>query len=93
MTSGGEAAAELDLCPACVAELPYIEFACAGCALPLPPYPGMDQFKPSLCGHCLQKRPSFNYARAVFHYQSPIDTLILGLKFNAHSVMPGYWVN
>jgi len=79
--SHGLAEVEADLCAACAADLPYLKHACAGCALPLPldKEPG----KVSLCGRCLQKRPVFEYAQAMFHYQSPIDTLILGLKFNA----------
>jgi ComF family protein len=74
----------MDLCAECSADLPYMMHACAGCALPLPPKqgPGPDQVEASLCGRCLQQRPAFDAVKAVFHYQAPVDALILGLKFN-----------
>lgn len=78
----GRAASGMDLCAACAAELPYIEHACTVCALPLPSSVSV-QAADIVCGACLRQKRAFDYARAVFHYRSPIDSLILGLKFNS----------
>jgi len=78
----------MDLCSDCAADLPHIGLACAGCALPLPvQMAGVEDRRGTptcLCGRCQQQRPLFNSARAVFHYQAPIDGLILGLKFSGY---------
>lgn len=69
---------DMDLCAGCAKELPYIENACPGCGIALPP----SQSEDSLCGRCLQQRPAFAVVKAVFHYQPPLAGLIMGLKFN-----------
>ena len=74
----------MDLCAGCANELPYIGPACSCCALPLPGAGDVHgQETPTyLCGKCQQQRPLFNRTRAVFHYQAPVDGLILELKFS-----------
>jgi len=67
----------MDLCRACMADLPYLGQACTGCALPL-----SASAQGRLCGRCLQRRQAFAEVQAVFHYQTPVDGLIQGLKFN-----------
>ncbi len=63
-----------DLCGGCAAELPFISAACERCAIPLP--------QTGVCGQCQQSPPSFDAARALFHYREPLDQLIKGLKFS-----------
>lgn len=63
-----------DLCHGCAAELPYLTAACERCAIPLP--------QAGVCGQCQQSPPSFDAARALFHYREPLDQLITGLKFS-----------
>ncbi len=67
-------ARKIDLCDSCEAELPFLSNCCKRCATPL-----VDDH--SECGQCLQKDlPAIN-TTAIFHYQSPIDQLIMQLKF------------
>jgi ComF family protein len=75
---GAKGNGELDLCSACLADLPREEHRCRQCALPVP-----ETGNPTpLCGACQQIAPpvdrSFSYAT----YAPPIDRLILQLKFN-----------
>jgi len=74
----------MDLCTDCAVDLPYIGPACSCCALPLPRAGEVHRQDTLayLCGKCQQQRPLFNSTRAVFHYQAPIDILILELKFS-----------
>ncbi len=53
---------------------------CYGCALPLPA--GQRRAPRALFGHCQQQGFAFTATVAVFHYRSPVDYLIQGLKFN-----------
>lgn len=69
----------LNLCPGCRADLPWLGTACPCCALPLPD--GADAEPGRLCGACQQRPPGFDRATALFHYASPVDRLILQLKF------------
>lgn len=67
--------AGLDLCPDCLAALPWNHAACARCALPLPrPAPR--------CGRCAGAVPPQASARAVFLHAAPIDQLHRHLKFH-----------
>ncbi|MBK8183711.1 MAG: ComF family protein [Candidatus Competibacteraceae bacterium] len=65
-----------DLCAGCAGDLPLNSPACRCCALPLLAEQG------PICGHCLSRPPSFDHAFAPFLYKSPVDYLIVGLKFN-----------
>lgn len=65
----------LDLCPECLAALPWNRSACARCALPLPrPAPR--------CGRCAGGRPPQASAQAVFLHARPVDLLHRRLKFH-----------
>ena len=66
----------LDLCAACLDELPWNEVACRRCALPLP----RDS---AVCGACLTAPPPFVAARAPLLYDAPVDRLLTRLKFHA----------
>jgi ComF family protein len=54
--------------------LPFLKDCCIRCAQPL-------SEGQSVCGACLKNKPEFKVF-AMFHYKTPIDQLILGLKFN-----------
>jgi ComF family protein len=75
---GDPAKQEIDLCQPCQQELPWLEQVCNRCALPLT--------NATTCGSCLQQEPPFSKTLALWHYQSPIDHFIAGLKFNHHLV-------
>lgn len=73
----GAAGAEgRDLCPACLAELPHNPVACRLCALPFAEYEG------GICGTCLKRPPPLDGSIIPFRYASPLDHLLLGLKFS-----------
>lgn len=73
---------DLELCGACRSELPIIKNNgkyCTKCGAILD-----TTIKDSmqLCGTCIKDPPPFDRTMAIFHYQKPIDYLILKLKFN-----------
>jgi ComF family protein len=68
---------ELDLCPACCAELPWIEHGCRLCALPLAPEAGTD-----ICPTCLDSAPPLDGCHALFSYAQPVSQWLQALKFN-----------
>ncbi len=75
---GDRIAASRDFCPGCAAALPYLPHACPVCALP---YTGIGP-----CGRCQRHPPPFAATVALFRYESPVDRLIVGLKFHAQLV-------
>jgi ComF family protein len=64
----------VDLCPACIAELPRNPHCCARCALPLP-------LSTPLCGQCQRRAPPWDAAWAPFRYAWPLDRLETRFKF------------
>jgi ComF family protein len=66
---------KLDLCVACENDLPFLKNYCICCAQPLPE-------EQTICGSCLNNQLTFVRTFVLFHYQAPIDQLILGLKFS-----------
>jgi ComF family protein len=65
------------LCPDCWRKLTWLGApCCACCGQPFP----FDAGEESLCGACLQKRPAYDRARAVFRYDDESRDLIIGLK-------------
>ncbi len=74
---GSKGINNLDLCISCRDLLPRNLYPCRRCALPLPTGNNCN-----LCGRCAKHAPSFQCIHAPFLYQSPIDHLILGLKFH-----------
>lgn len=66
---------KVSLCCHCRSDLPIIEHACATCGIPL------SVNNQSLCGECLQLKPTVDYTHSVFYYESPIDHLIGKMKY------------
>ncbi len=69
---------EMDICSACLTELPHNSNSCRICALPL------TQFSPDhpVCGNCLRQAPPFDSCHAAFSYSYPISNLISRFKFS-----------
>ncbi|HVY98197.1 MAG TPA: ComF family protein [Dongiaceae bacterium] len=68
---------ENGLCMPCWGKLAWLSApCCACCGQPFAFESGAD----SLCGACLQKRPAYDRARAVFRYDAESRDLILGFK-------------
>ncbi len=74
--------APLDLCPACLADLPWNRPACGHCGQPLP------EGAPPLCGRCLRRPPLFDRLYAPLRYAAPADRLLLAFKFHGR-MAPG----
>ena len=68
------------VCSGCESDLPWLGHHCSVCATPLPAN------APDTCGQCQRKSPAYDYTQALFHYTSPVDKLITGLKFNSRLV-------
>lgn len=65
------------LCPDCWRKLTWLGApCCACCGQPFPFEAGPE----SLCGACLQRRPAYDRARAVFRYDDESRDLVIGLK-------------
>ncbi len=65
------------LCPDCWRKLTWLGApCCACCGQPFP----FDAGGEALCGACLQKRPAYDRARAVFRYDDESRDLVIGLK-------------
>jgi ComF family protein len=63
------------LCTGCDADLSrYRVTACPICALPT--------LNNLVCGHCLQRRPTFDHTLAAFSYHFPIDRLLHAFKYS-----------
>jgi ComF family protein len=68
---------ENGLCAGCWSKLAWLSPPCCACC----GQPFAFQSGPaSLCGACLQKRPAYDRARAVFRYDDESRDLILGFK-------------
>lgn len=66
----------LDLCSACLAQLPLNRNACRLCALPL-----SSQQSQLICGRCLQRPPPYQASWCAYEYAYPIAHLIRHLKY------------
>lgn len=64
-----------DLCSYCYKDISIPPYACQQCAAALP-------ISHPICGTCLKKPPPFDKTYALFSYETPIDKLLLELKFN-----------
>jgi ComF family protein len=68
---------ENGLCPGCWQKLSWLSPpCCACCGQPF----AFESAVGSLCGACLQQRPAYDRARAVFRYDDESRDLILGFK-------------
>lgn len=72
---GKKAHNNFNLCCACEQDLPCLKNRCVQCGREL----GVSSLQ--RCGNCLQHAPPYDQTIALYHYQTPIDYLILGLKF------------
>nr|WP_305888715.1 ComF family protein [Methylomonas sp. SURF-2] len=78
MFCGQPGLGDMDLCPACLNELPRNASCCYRCAEPFAsPMPA-----PQLCGRCLTKPPGFDETHAPYLYDDGLRFLITRLKFN-----------
>lgn len=68
---------DLDLCAGCRRDLPWNTNPCPACACPLPPG------ESGRCASCVQNPPEQDGAFAPFVYQTPMDSLLTGVKFHA----------
>lgn len=66
-------------CHACENALPWLNQVCARCGLSL-----VSDL--SVCGKCLQHPPIYDNTIALFRYDSPVDHLILSIKFSKNLV-------
>lgn len=71
-----------NICPGCIADLPWLLHVCACCSLPL----SSSAPAAAVCGECLQQPKPYQQLHALFSYQFPIDQLILHLKFQQQFV-------
>jgi len=68
----------IDICNACLADLPHNTNSCRICALPLTQYSSDHP----VCGNCLRQTPPFDSCHAAFTYSFPISNLISRFKFS-----------
>ncbi len=71
----------VDLCEACIADLPWLPPGCRQCGQPL------AVAGAGLCGRCLARPPAFDGCISLFSYEFPIDQLIQRIKFNSDLAM------
>ena len=69
----------IELCPDCYKALSWMPAACPRCASPIPAVPAASSM---LCGQCQTNPPAFDSSFALFHYETPLDYLIQGMKFH-----------
>ncbi|MHA8018598.1 double zinc ribbon domain-containing protein [Stenotrophomonas hibiscicola] len=67
---------DLDLCCACLADLPWAGRACLRCALPLPDTALI------VCGSCREEVPPQTATHASLLYLPPVDQLLVRYKFH-----------
>ena len=72
----GPAEAEMPICVACEAEMPWLGEHCQTCALPLPTA-GLT------CEGCLLEPPAYEQVAVPWRYDFPVDSLITRFKHNA----------
>ncbi|MBP5944337.1 MULTISPECIES: ComF family protein [unclassified Pseudomonas] len=70
------AEAEMPICIACEADMPWLGEHCQTCALPLPTA-GLT------CGECLLEPPAYEQVAVPWRYDFPVDSLITRFKHNA----------
>lgn len=63
----------VDLCRWCLSALPRIAHGCGGCGVPIA--------SGRLCARCLHRPPQFDRVCIPYRYESPLSSLVLGLKF------------
>ncbi len=71
----------LELCEACLHDLPRLQHPCHRCALPLPTTAG------AVCGRCQTQPFAFDHCSCLFAYQYPVNHLIQRIKFQQDLVL------
>lgn len=66
----------MDFCERCLQRLPWVEFTCVRCALPLP------SSNAAVCGTCSNRELYFDYASTPFQFDGFIRDAIYQFKFN-----------
>jgi len=66
----------IDLCQRCLQRLPWVEYACGSCALPLP------SDDAAVCGACSNRELYFDHASTPFQFDGLIRDAIYQFKFN-----------
>lgn len=66
----------LDLCERCYQGLPWVQYACERCALPLP------TSNAPACGACSNRDLHFDYAQTPFRFEGFIRDAVYQFKFN-----------
>lgn len=69
----------MDICAACLTDLPWIAQACPHCGIPV-------SSTDTLCARCQLHTPRFDRCMAPMHYQYPVDFLVQQFKFKQHLV-------
>lgn len=67
-------AAGQDFCTGCRTDLPWIDTSCPTCAAP-------SASSTARCGRCQRKPPAMNRTCAALRYATPVDRLIIALKY------------
>jgi ComF family protein len=84
---GADGRRDMDLCEACMQELPQIAKGCHACGLPLAGADkdgdGLSANAQLICGQCVRKPAHFDRTCCPYVYREPVDWLIGRLKFNA----------
>lgn len=71
------------VCDACERSLPFLEIACARCAVPLA--------CEGICGECQRREPAFDDALAAFAYRFPLDRMVHRFKYGGDLAV-GRWL-
>ena len=66
---------DIELCPACEGELPWLTHSCRQCALPL------SDSEARLCGACLSTPPAFDRCVAACAYTPPLTAWVHAAKY------------
>lgn len=68
---------DIDICPPCQHDLPWISQSCFYCGLPLAE-------TTDICRNCRDEKPPFSAVLAALEYRFPVDILIQRFKSNRH---------
>lgn len=72
----------INICKACLADLPWCQKSCYQCGLQL--NTGPKSTMQLICGQCLQQPPNFDLSLAACHYLPPVDSLLRRFKHQYH---------
>jgi len=85
------------LCAGCHGDLPFNQYACSRCAIPLPADYAGNHSQHRVCADCLQQPPPFHYSISAFVYGQPLEWMVQQFKFNAQlmyaPLFTGLWLD